>query len=135
RRRSSASPASPNFTWQQARQLLDPDTLLLEYSFGKQSYLWAISVGGVQSFQLPGRDQLEPLLRSGAKSLAAKQGTDGKTLRQLSGLLLGPVAGQLRGKRLLIAAAGGAQYLPFGALPDPGGPPGPPRPLLVDHEI
>jgi CHAT domain-containing protein len=135
RRRESVSSASLAFTWQQARRLLDPDTLLLEYSLGKQSYLWAVSAGGVQSFQLPGSDQLEPLLRSAAKTLQSKQGLDEDLLRHLSNLLLGPVAGQLHGKRLLIAADGGAQYLSFGALPDPSVPPGSQRPLLVDHEI
>jgi CHAT domain-containing protein len=52
----------------------------------------------------------------------------------LSRTLLGPVAGQLTKKRLLIVADGALQYLPFGALPGPrGGESGPP--LIVEHEI
>jgi hypothetical protein len=34
-------------------------------------------------------------------------------------MLLGPIASQLRGKRLLIVADGALQYIPFGALPVP----------------
>ena len=54
---------------------------------------------------------------------------------------LGPVADQLGDKRLLIAAEGALQYIPFAALPAPnatGREPSArelPVPLMVDHEI
>jgi CHAT domain-containing protein len=49
-------------------------------------------------------------------------------------MLLGPVAGKLAGKRLLVVADGALQYVPFAALPVPG------RrtarvPLAADHEV
>jgi hypothetical protein len=44
--------------------------------------------------------------------------------------LLGPVAGELKQKRLVIVAEGVLQYVPFSALPVESA-----RPLIVDHEI
>jgi CHAT domain-containing protein len=121
---------------EQRRQLLDENTLLLEYHLGTpHSHLWAVSINGVQSFELPGREILEPLLRSAYEQLAGLSAPDpageARTL-QLSRLLLGPVAAQMRGKRLLIAADGTQQYIPFAALPAPGGRH---EPILLEHEI
>jgi len=120
------------------RQLLDPDTILLEYYLASgRGYLWAVSTAGVQSFELPGAEVLEPLLRSAYEELAGGSPPSGSAGREshllaLSRRLLGPVAGQLRGKRLLIAADGLQQYVPFAALPDPiGGH----EPLLAHHEV
>jgi CHAT domain len=56
----------------------------------------------------------------------------------LSRTLLGPVAGQLGKKRLLIVADGSLHYIPFGALPDPNSlkeSEGNWRPLIVEHEV
>ncbi len=61
----------------------------------------------------------------------------------MSRMLLGPAAGQLGSKRLVIVASGTLQYLPFGALPVPaageklggGSQSTANRPLIVDHEI
>ena len=54
-------------------------------------------------------------------------------------MVLGPVAAQLKGKRLLIVSDGALQYIPFAALPSPDeGGPGEnarPTPLVVEHEI
>jgi CHAT domain-containing protein len=46
-------------------------------------------------------------------------------------MLLGPVAGELKQKRLVIVAEGLLQYLPFATLQSPDSA----RPLIVDHEI
>ncbi len=57
---------------------------------------------------------------------------------ELSRLLLGPVAGRLGAKRLVIVADGALHYLPFGALPVPstGAAPVPLLALLLDnHEV
>ncbi len=120
------------------RQLLDPDTILLEYYLASgHSYLWAVSTAGVHGFELPGAEVLEPLLRSAYEELAGDPPPSGIAGREsplltLSQQLLGPVASQLRGKRLLIAADGLQQYVPFAALPDPiGGH----EPLLAHYEV
>lgn len=118
------------------RSLLEPDTLLLEYHLGNpQSYLWAISAGGVQSFELPGQQSLEPLLRSVYEELAGMSagGEPGASRSlELSRILLGPLASQLRGKRLVIAADGIQQTIPFAALPSPAGSH---PPLILDNEV
>jgi hypothetical protein len=45
-------------------QVLDDETLLLEYSLGeKQSYLWAVTPHSIQSFELPGREAIESASR------------------------------------------------------------------------
>ena len=135
RRQGNAAPEIPPVSVAaKRRQLLDEDTLLLEYFLGSSGgYVWAVSPDGVQSYELPGLDALEPLLRAAYEELRTGSKTAGEgQLLQLSRVLLGPVASQLRGKRLLIAADGIQQYIPFAAMPDPTG-----RhdPLLLHHEI
>src|SRR5207249_7965029 len=55
----------------------------------------------------------------------------------VSQLLLGPVAGQLHGKRLLLVPDGALYYLPFAALPEPqqDGHSTVREPLIVAHEL
>jgi hypothetical protein len=46
------------------QQLLDADTLLLEYARGDQrSYLWAVTPDGMQSYELPKRAEIEKAAR------------------------------------------------------------------------
>jgi CHAT domain-containing protein len=136
------------------KQVLDQNTLLLEYALGEQkSFVWVVTHDSVKSFELPGRATIE----QGAKrfyQLLTERGTavPNETLAQrqqrlahvdtdypqaaanLSRMLLAPVAAELGQKRLLIVAEGVLQYVPFAALPSPGGE-GVARPLIVDHEI
>jgi CHAT domain-containing protein len=49
-------------------------------------------------------------------------------------MLLGPVAGKLHGKRLLVVVDGALQYVPFAALPEPRGARAG-EPLAVGHEV
>jgi CHAT domain-containing protein len=121
------------------QQVLDENTLLLEYTLGdERSYLWAVSQKSINSYELPGRAEVEKGARAVYELLAARQPRPGETVQQnharvsraeaqylekassLSEMLLGPVADQLATKRLLIVAEGALQYLPFGALPKPG---------------
>src|SRR5262249_60078048 len=58
--------------------------------------------------------------------------------RTLSRMLLGPVASQLGGKRLVVVAPGTLSYLPFAALPAPDDkkrPVGDYAPLIAEHEV
>jgi CHAT domain-containing protein/Tfp pilus assembly protein PilF len=129
-------------------QLLDPDTLLLEYCLGEErSYLWAVSSGSVTAYELPKRIEIEEIARHLYK-LLADRGEDRtktpiqrkarfrETAARLSRMVLGPVASELAGKRLMIVSDGALQYVPFAALPRPGaGGAGDWVPLVVDHEI
>jgi CHAT domain-containing protein/Tfp pilus assembly protein PilF len=120
------------------QEVLDPDTLLLEYSLGDNgSYLFVASQTSLTSYRLPKRTEIEEATRRVRDLLTAPQSQPDDTaatymarIRKagaeywpqaaaLSRMLLGPVASQLSGKRLLIVADGVLQYLPFGALPAP----------------
>lgn len=120
---------------------LDDNTLLLEYALGEErSFLWAVTRDSLASFTLPRQAQITPLAQQVYDLLTARSRTvrgetppqrqaritraDAQlpeTARQLSELLLGPVAAQLGNKRLVIVADGALQYLPFRALPEPEG--------------
>lgn len=130
------------------QQVLDEDTLLLEYSLGeKHSYLWAVTKTTITAHVLPKRSEVEaaakgfrdvltdPTLRNSS----IKWSRAGLPLTQM---LLGPVAAQLGRKRLLVVGDGLLQYVPFAALPAPSaakvakpGSTGSEVPLLVEHEI
>lgn len=122
------------------QQLLDNDTLLLEYALGEErSYLWAVTPTSIKSFELPKRSEIETSARQVYDLLVTK--TDkvhSESLTALSKTLLGPVADQLGRKRLVIIGQGTLQYLPFGALADPSASRGPnvtSQPLILNHEI
>lgn len=120
------------------QQVLDTDTVLLEYALGrKRSYLFAITRDSMKTFELPGREQIESASRRAYEALTARnkrvkfETVDEKRSRvdradkdysvassALSRMLIGPIAGQLNAKRLLVVADGALQYIPFGALPD-----------------
>jgi CHAT domain-containing protein/Flp pilus assembly protein TadD len=138
------------------QQVLDSDTLLLEYALGDQkSYLWAVTPSSVSSFELGPRVEIEAATRRVYELLTARdkhikfQKPDEQRARiakadadyasasaALSQMLLGPVASQLEKKRLLIVSDGALNYLPFGALPSVfAGGISDSRPLIVDHEI
>jgi len=125
------------------QQVLDEDTLLLEYALGEdRSYLWLITPASIEGFELPKRTEIE---------MAAKRARELATLSQkrefsrqaelslaaISRMLVGPVAHKLGNKRILIVADGALQYIPFQALPTPGTESGTEsaEPLVARHEV
>ncbi|HEX4964912.1 MAG TPA: CHAT domain-containing protein [Thermoanaerobaculia bacterium] len=120
--------------------LLDGETLLLEYSLGEErSFLWVVDRGSVTGFELPPRARIEAAAREVYSRLSVLAPDDGfleKAAFTLSRMLLGPVAGRLAGQRLIIAADGALQYIPFAMLPALGkAGDKAPVPLLARHEI
>jgi CHAT domain-containing protein len=114
------------------RNLLDDDTVLLDFTLGKErSFLWVVSRGSLTSHPLPGRSTLVPLVSKVYRSLSSRAGGDPAAARRLAGILLGPAADRLEGKRLAVVTDGLLAYIPFGALP--WGSDG--QPLLARHEI
>ncbi len=129
-------------------QVLDPDTMVLEYVLGaEQSHLFAVSQGNFAVYSLPGRDELTKAARQ-VYELLTKRSTALKELAQersrtdispedyqarvtaadraypqaaaeLSRMLLGPVQKEIRGQRLVIVADGALQIVSFAALPVP----------------
>jgi CHAT domain-containing protein/Tfp pilus assembly protein PilF len=152
---------------------LDEESLLVEYSLGEsRGYVWAVAKDSIKSYELPGRGHIERAARQVYELLTARSlSKTGETARQrqeriaqadarlkeaarlLSEMVLGPIALEIRKKRLIIVADGPLQYIPFAALPAPKSSPALARsspafptsnaglkgqdwrPLAVDHEI
>ena len=115
------------------QQVLDENTLLLEYSLGEeQSYLWAVTKNSITSYVLPSQKQIEAAVQTFRESVTKDSGVNLNSGLPLSQILLTPVANQLGNKRLLIVGDGALQYVPFAALPLPSSPT---TPLLVQNEI
>jgi CHAT domain-containing protein/tetratricopeptide (TPR) repeat protein len=129
------------------RLVADGRTLLLEYRLGEErSFLWAVSAEGLESFELPARRRIEPLVRQLFALLAggdrrSRRGAARRSAAALGRLLLGPVAGRLGDRPLLLVPDGVLFYVPWAALPDPGtvgpgpGEDGWPAPLALHHEM
>jgi CHAT domain-containing protein/Tfp pilus assembly protein PilF len=139
------------------QQLVDTDTLLLEYALGDtRSYLWAVTRTSMISFELPKRAEIDVLARRCYELLTARNKKENNESRQqrqlrlkqaraeypaiatkLSQILLSPVASLLGKKKLIIVADGVLEYLPFAALPEPSkkaiGMNN--QPLIINHEI
>ncbi len=100
------------------KELLDANTVLLEYSLGKEaSYLWAVTRDSIQSYQLPPREEIEanarrvyelitstrrglanqPVVEKDAKSNQT-QAELAEACARLGQMLLAPVAANLGNK-------------------------------------
>lgn len=143
---------------QEIQQVLDPDTLLLEYALGEErSYLWAVTPGTLNSFVLPPQEEIKTAAKRVYGYLNARnrrelgETPEGRRIRieqadakyakaaaVLSEMILKPVSAQLSKKRLVIVSDGALQYIPFAALPTPATRPSRMEanpPLIVNHEI
>jgi CHAT domain-containing protein len=127
------------FTLQQVQQqLLDQESILLEYSLGdERSYVWLVTADNVSTYELPSRKDIEQAASKLYDDFVAYQVVAGESLQarterqkkadeslpgdtaSLSKLVLGPLAGKLGNKRLVIVSDGALQYIPFAALHDP----------------
>jgi CHAT domain-containing protein len=116
-------------------RVLDAETLLLEFSLGKErSWLFVLGREGLVTAPLPPAAEIERAAAELHRSLSAHRALEGEA-SILADLLLGPVAARLSGpwrdRRLAIVPDGALQYVPFAVLPVGS----PPRPLIEDHEI
>jgi CHAT domain-containing protein/Tfp pilus assembly protein PilF len=136
-------------------ELLDADTVLLEYALGDEaSSLWVVTPDKLVRYGLPARGTIEPLARRFYELLKARDRTvsrEGASARRariaaadaelntlgdsLGRLLLAPAsdAGVIKGKRLAVVSDGILQYVPFVALRDPAASAA--VPLIADHEV
>jgi len=142
-------------------QVLDPDTLLLEYSLGEErSYVWAVTSSSSTSYELPKQAEIETAARRfydllNARNTRVKSETDEQRSARvaqadaeipaaaaaLSHMVLAPVAERLGDRRLIIVADDVLHFVPFGALPLVVGASSTnrqrrvTRPLIENHEI
>lgn len=118
------------------KQVLDADTVLLEYFLGEEgSFLFFVTQNSLEIFELPSQTLIESQIRQTLENLKARAQTVNnetaaqrterikkadlnveKNLADTSQMLLAPVAAKLQNKRLLVVASGILQYLPFTAL-------------------
>jgi CHAT domain-containing protein/tetratricopeptide (TPR) repeat protein len=137
-------------------KVLDDDTVLLEYALGAQkSFVWLVTTTSMDVFELAPRAEIESAVRRLYDPLMARnQKPQGETpaartrrIRRAdqayrsaaataTKMLLDSVGSRIAGKRLLIVGEGALQYLPFGALPEPGTGTHETAPqLIANHEI
>jgi len=118
-------------------QVLDPETILLEYSLGEQrSYLWTVSSTAINVRELPSRAEIESVARrfyelltarnqhpafetfeNRNKRIADADSQYSQAAAALSEMLLGPARAEIKNKRLLIVPDGVLNYVPFATLP------------------
>lgn len=119
------------------QQVLDDETVLLEYSLGEQrSYVWAVSRQGIASYELPPKAEIEAAVSDFRRAITSpRQRTDlaamSGAIANLSQKVLAPVAQHLGDKRLVVVADGALQYIPFAALSTSADY----KPLMLDREV
>lgn len=132
------------------RRVLDDETVLLEYVLGDdRSYAWIVTRTSSFSYELPPRAEIEASAKRlynlvTSAQLVYGESTSARIDRQskadaeipaetaaLGRLILGPLAGRLDRRRLLIVPDGALQYIPFQLLTSPGSQ----RLLIEAHEI
>lgn len=132
------------------QQVLDSDTILLEYALGKEkSYLFVVTQNSIQTFELPKRAEIETQARAFFDAMTSRnkkikfETAEEKQIRiakadgeianlaeNLSQTILAPAQNLLTKKRLLIVADGILQYIPFASLTTKNK-----KPLVSNHEI
>ncbi len=116
------------------QQVLDDNTLLLEYSLGeKRSYLWAVTNKRITSYELPKRADIEATVQKFRQEITTPYLKNSPAINALSQQILAPVVQQLKNKRLVVVSDGALQYVPFAALTTDSNINY--EPLLLNHEI
>lgn len=118
-------------------EMLDEDSVLLEYVLGKEkSFVFVISKNSFEIVELSESKIIEDLTRKAVENLKARgyeienENLSTRTarikkadelananLKELGEILIKPIASKIEDKRLLIVPSDVLQYLPFAALP------------------
>lgn len=103
------------------RDLLDDNTVLLEYKLGDtRSLLWAVTKESVRVFSLPSRKAVETAATAYYKAVSTGRGGNAEVAnleKELDKILLAQVANFLGKKRVAVVADGFLQLIPFAAMP------------------
>ncbi|MEG4234482.1 tetratricopeptide repeat protein [Microcoleus sp. Pol11C3] len=124
------------------KQILDENTILLQYSLGEdRSYLWVVTSTGLTTYELPKRADIETAAKNFRDTVTSPASRDlpqkvAKASADFGQLILQPAAAQLEKKRLLIVPDGVLHYTPFAGLtlPQTAGQ-NANLPLIAQHEI
>ncbi len=125
----------------QADLLDDDESVILRFALGEErSYLWVAGHTVFRAITLPARPQIDRQARLVVEAVSTvRTPATAPALRDrferesaaLSAMVLGPVSSMIRRRRLLIVADGALQFVPFAALPEPGGT----APLIASREV
>ena len=132
--------------------VLGENDILLEYFLGSsESYLWLVGKGEFEAYVLPGREVIETKVDELRRLLDARRPLANETFqqmrervvaadaaytplaRELSDMILGPVAEGLTGKRLIVVPDGKLHYFSINALPLPKSDSD--EPILLTNEV
>ena len=115
------------------QQLLDPDTLLLQFALGeKRSHLFVVSHNDLQVLSLPPASQIDSLVSALREPLTKNQlpAEINSRAAALSKQILGPASQAIaRHRRLIVVADGSLHLVPFAVLPQGD------QPLLERHQL
>jgi CHAT domain-containing protein len=109
----------------EAQALLDANTILLEYFLGdRRSFLFLVTPTTIKVFELPKRVVIETKAEQLYKRLKRSHLPEdrkkaARLARDLSSMLVEPVAAYLEAKRILVVPDGAIHYVPFAVLPEP----------------
>ncbi|NEP87817.1 MAG: CHAT domain-containing protein [Okeania sp. SIO2C2] len=125
------------------QQVLDDNTLLLQYSLGEESsYLWAVTKDSIHSYQLPPQAKIKnAAIELMVRITSPRERNDiakvDSAADELTEILIKPVTDKLNKKRLLIVADRFLQEIPFSVLsiPNTDQESDGYQPLIVNHEI
>ena len=116
----------------------DDDTVLLEFLLGSdKSYAWAVTRSSITSYELPPANGITEAVKKvyefvkGPAKPETKNNLDQAT-QELAAKVLWPLADQLNKKRVIVAADGALNYIPFQLLPVGASNP---EPLVAEHEL
>ncbi|HYV12555.1 MAG TPA: CHAT domain-containing tetratricopeptide repeat protein [Pyrinomonadaceae bacterium] len=118
----------------QEQVIADDQTVLLEFSLGSEkSYLWAVTRSGIQSYELPSEQTIEPLARRVHRLLSTPPRNDPESdlssaTEDLARVILWPAREHLNKQRIIVVADGVLNYIPFQILPSSSS-----NKLLVDE--
>ncbi len=115
------------------QQLLDPDTLLLQFALGeKRSHLFVVSHNDLQVVSLPPASQIDSLVNALREPLTKNQlpAEINSRAAALSQQILGPASQAIaRHRRLIVVADGSLHLVPFAVLSQGD------QPLLERHQL
>ena len=118
------------------QQVLDSDTVLVQYALGKErSYLWLVGKDEFQAYPLASAKDIQAAAYEFQEVIRKRRNRPEikKVGDKLVSQILPEQPSWIEGKRLLIAGDGTLLQLPFAALPLPNQPEY--TPLLTEHEI